>query len=46
MLIEAEGRNYTAGEYTAWLDDAGFIEARTVRFDAPGANGAVVARKP
>jgi hypothetical protein len=46
MLIEAEGRNYTAGEYTAWLRDAGFVEPRTVRFDAPGANGAVVAHKP
>jgi SAM-dependent methyltransferase len=46
MLIETEGRNYTAGEYTAWLDDAGFIEHRAVRFDAPGATGAVIARKP
>ena len=46
MLIETEGRNYTASEYTTWLDDAGFEEPRTVRFDAPGANGAVVARKP
>ena len=46
MLIETEGRNYTASEYSAWLTDAGFVEPRTVRFDAPGANGAVVARKP
>jgi len=46
MLIETEGRNYTAGEYRAWLLDAGFAEPRTVRFDAPGANGAVIARKP
>ena len=46
MLIETEGRNYTASEYTAWLQDAGFVEVRTVRFDAPGANGAVIARKP
>jgi 3-hydroxy-5-methyl-1-naphthoate 3-O-methyltransferase len=46
MLIETEGRNYTACEYTAWLDDAGFIEPRAVRFDAPGGNGAVIARKP
>jgi hypothetical protein len=46
MLIETEGRNYTAREYTAWLGDAGFIEPRVVRFDAPGANGAVIARKP
>jgi predicted O-methyltransferase YrrM len=46
MLIETEGRNYTASEYTAWLKDAGFVEPRTVRFEAPGANGAVIARKP
>jgi SAM-dependent methyltransferase len=46
MLIETEGRNYTACEYTAWLDDTGFIEPRAVRFDAPGGNGAVIARKP
>ena len=31
---------------TPSLDDAGFIEPRAVRFDAPGANGAVIARKP
>ena len=35
MLIETEGRNYTASEYTAWLTDAGFVEPRTVRFEAP-----------
>jgi hypothetical protein len=46
MLIETEGRNYTAREYAAWLADAGFLDAHAVRFDAPGANGAVVARKP
>ena len=46
MLIETEGRNYTASEYTAWLKDAGFVEPRTIRFEAPGANGAVIASKP
>jgi SAM-dependent methyltransferase len=46
MLIETEGRNYTASEYTAWLKGAGFVEPRTVRFEASGANGAVIARKP
>jgi SAM-dependent methyltransferase len=46
MLIECEGRNYTASEYTTWLTDVGFIEPRAVRFDAPGATGAVIARKP
>ena len=47
MLVETEGgRNYSAAEYGAWLGDAGFVDVRTVRFDAPGANGAVVARRP
>jgi hypothetical protein len=47
MLIETEGgRNYTAGEYSAWLDEAGFRDIQTVRFDAAGANGVVFARKP
>lgn len=45
MLIETEGRNYTAAEYTAWLKDAGFQDIETVAFDAPAANGAVVGRK-
>jgi hypothetical protein len=26
MIIETEGRNCTASEYTAWLKDAGFVE--------------------
>jgi len=46
MLIETEGRNYTPAEYSSWLDETGFIDTRTVWFDAPGANGAVTARKP
>lgn len=47
MLIEtAGGRNYTAGEYSAWLRDIGFRKMRTVRFAAPGADGAVIAYKP
>jgi SAM-dependent methyltransferase len=47
MLIETEGgRNYTAGEYSAWLDEVGFRDIRTVRFEAAGANGVVLARKP
>lgn len=45
MLIETEGRNYTPAEYSTWLTDTGFVEPRTFWFDAPGANGAVVARK-
>ena len=46
MLIEAEGRNYTPFEYSEWLHDLGFRDIRTVWFEAPGANGAVIARKP
>ena len=46
MLIEAEGRNYTAAESGDWLHHLGFRDIRTVRFDAPGANGTVIGRKP
>lgn len=47
MLVETVGgRNYSDAEYADWLTGAGFGEVRTVRFDAPGANGAVLAVKP
>jgi hypothetical protein len=46
MLIETKGRNYTPAEYSAWLSDLGFQDPRTVWFEAPGANGAVIGRKP
>jgi hypothetical protein len=46
MLIEAEGRNYTPAEYSAWLAEAGFRRIQTVWFDAPAANGAVIGYKP
>jgi 3-hydroxy-5-methyl-1-naphthoate 3-O-methyltransferase len=49
MLIEtAEGQNYTRAEYEAALRDVGFTDIRRVDFliDAPGANGALIARKP
>lgn len=46
MLIEAEGRNYTPSEYGGWLRDVGFRDIRTVWFEAAGANGAVIGRKP
>jgi 3-hydroxy-5-methyl-1-naphthoate 3-O-methyltransferase len=46
MLIETEGRNYTPAEYTEWMEDAGFRGVEMVWFDAPGANGAVIGRKP
>jgi ubiquinone/menaquinone biosynthesis C-methylase UbiE len=40
------GENYAESEYGGWLADAGFTDVRVVRFEAAGANGAVVARKP
>jgi hypothetical protein len=47
MLVETPGgRNYTAAEYTRWLRDIGFRRIRTVRFAAPGADGAVIGVKP
>jgi predicted O-methyltransferase YrrM len=46
MLIETEGRNYTAAEYSAWLEEAGFRHIETIWFEAPAANGAVIGRKP
>ncbi|HEY8983981.1 MAG TPA: methyltransferase [Streptomyces sp.] len=46
MLVETFGRNYTAAEYEEWLREAGFVDVETRRFDAPAANGVVVARKP
>ena len=46
MLVETEGRNYTPAEYRSWLHDLGFHDVRTVWFEAAGANGAVIGRKP
>jgi predicted O-methyltransferase YrrM len=47
MLVETVGgRNYSETEYATWLTEAGFVDPRVVHFDAPGANGVVVARKP
>jgi predicted O-methyltransferase YrrM len=46
MLVEDEGRNYTAAEYTDWLRDAGFEDVRRLPLDVPGANGLLLASKP
>jgi 3-hydroxy-5-methyl-1-naphthoate 3-O-methyltransferase len=47
MLIDTrDGRNYTAREYASWLKEIGFRKIRTVRFKAPGADGAVIGEKP
>ncbi|WP_255724409.1 acetylserotonin O-methyltransferase [Frankia sp. Cj3] len=40
------GENYAESEYRGWLEDAGFTDVPVLRFDAAGANGAVVGRKP
>lgn len=46
MLVGTWGRNYTVAEYSEWLRRVGFGQLSTVRFSAPGANGAVLAVKP
>jgi hypothetical protein len=47
MLIETlGGKNYAAGEYLAWLAEAGFTQSKVVPFESVGANGIIVARKP
>jgi hypothetical protein len=33
-------------EHSTWLRELGFVDVHTVPFDAPGANGAVIGRKP
>jgi len=45
MLIETWGRNYTAAEYRAWLNAAGFARLETIRFEAPASNGVVIGSK-
>jgi hypothetical protein len=46
MLIgQVGGKNYAETEYMSWLADIGFSDIDVVRFDAAGANGAVIARK-
>ncbi|MEU1054433.1 methyltransferase [Streptomyces sp. NPDC005876] len=46
MIVETEGdKNYSGTEYRSWLLDAGFRQPCVVPFEAPGANGAVVALK-
>lgn len=46
MLVEDEGRNYTAAEYEHWLTETGFRRTRRIPLDVPGANGAIIAEKP
>jgi len=46
MLVEDEGRNYTAAEYEQWLTKTGFRNVRRVPLDVPAANGLILAEKP
>ena len=47
LLIETVGgRNYTAAELRAWLEDIGYRDVRVVCFEAAGANGVVIGYKP
>ena len=46
MLVEDEGRNYTAAEYEQWLTETGFHNTRRLALDVPGANGLIIAEKP
>ena len=46
MLVEDEGRNYTAAEYEHWLTQTGFRNPRRIPLNVPGANGAIIAEKP
>ncbi|MFJ9323276.1 methyltransferase [Streptomyces globisporus] len=45
MLVETFGRNYTGAEYREWLLETGFTDVEIRPFDAPAANGVVIARK-
>jgi predicted O-methyltransferase YrrM len=46
MVVETVGgRNYSETEYASWLSGTGFTDVHRVSFDAPGANGAMIARK-
>lgn len=47
MLVTHDGgENYSETEYLGWLADTGFVDLEVVRFEAAGANGAVVGRRP
>ncbi|MFF8729292.1 methyltransferase [Streptomyces sp. NPDC015171] len=46
MLVETWGRNYTAAEYSAWMEEFGLKPEGVTPFEGQGANGVLVARKP
>jgi hypothetical protein len=39
MLIDDEGRNYTAAEYEQQRTEPGFRQPRRISLNVPGANG-------
>lgn len=46
MLIEDEGRNYTAAEYEQWLTETSFQHPRRIPSTSPAPNGLIIAEKP
>ncbi|TWF93877.1 methyltransferase [Saccharopolyspora dendranthemae] len=46
LVSHPGGQNYSEAEYRDWLSGAGFVDIDVVRFDAAGADGAVIGRKP
>ncbi|GAB3690840.1 methyltransferase [Saccharopolyspora tripterygii] len=46
LVSHPGGQNYSEAEYRDWLTGAGFVDIDVVRFDAAGADGAVIGRKP
>lgn len=45
MLVEEQGRNYTAAEYEKWLATAGFGDIKRVPLQALASNGVIIATK-
>jgi 3-hydroxy-5-methyl-1-naphthoate 3-O-methyltransferase len=46
MLIEDEGRNYTAAEYEQWLTETGSRQPRRVPLNVPGTKGLITSGLP
>jgi SAM-dependent methyltransferase len=46
LIAHPGGENYSDEQYLSWLAGAGFADLEVVRFEAAGATGAVVGRKP
>lgn len=46
LIAHHGGENYSDEEYLTWLAEAGFVDLEVVRFEAAGATGAVIGRRP